>query len=328
MQGVNSESFVIDNSVYQGTVLGPTLWNMFFSDVDDAARSTGGTERKFADDLSVFQTFERLNPVAECKTILDNCKQHVHKWGRTNRVSFDPSKEHIVILHPAEHHGTTFKLLGCPVDPDLRMHSVVDQILNKIRPKTTDILRTRAYYSIPDLILQFKVHIWAIIEAHLIGYLHAVTPLLDKIDGVQRRFLRELDVSPEQAYLEFNFAPPSLRRHIAALGLLHKRVLGKCHSSYNKLLPMWAERFSEPRGLGHSKQLYAHWVEITSYRSLWNRSIFALVDVYNDLPQHVVDAPSVSTLQNYINHIVRTRCQQSDAAWASSFSRRTGVDTD
>ena len=55
VQGVLSELMCIDNSVYQGTVLGPPLWNAFFADVAVPASSTGGEEGMFADDLNVFQ---------------------------------------------------------------------------------------------------------------------------------------------------------------------------------------------------------------------------------------------------------------------------------
>ena len=322
VQGASSDKFPIANSVYQGTVLGPPLWNTFFADVDDAARSSGGAEKMFADDLNVFQLFDRLAPPAECTAVLEKCKQNVHKWGETNRVSFDASKEHIILLHPSESFGEMLKLLGCPVDPDLRMHSAVDQVLNKIRPKATAILRTRGYYSVGDLILQFKTHVWGLIESHLGAYFHAAPSLLDKIDGVQRHFLRELGLTSEQAFLEFNFAPPSLRRNIAVLGLLHKRVIGKCHPSFEQLLPWWGDRFSEARGHGHTKQLYGHWVEVTSHQALYDRSIFAMVDIYNNLPQHAVDAPSVSIFQSYLNHIACTKCQHGDAAWAASFCRR------
>ena len=225
VQGSASERFPIDDSVYQGTVLGPPLWNTFFADVNDAARSSGGSEEMFADDLSVFQIFDLDQPTAECEAILNKCKTNVHKWGKTNRVSFDASKEHTIILHPSAHHGETFKLLGCPVDTDLRAHSAVAQVLSKIRPKVTAILRSRGYYDVPGLIMQFKAHVWGIIESHIGGYVHAASTLLDNMDGVQRRFLRELDLIPEQAFLEFNFAPPSLRRHIA--GVPETRILCK-----------------------------------------------------------------------------------------------------
>ena len=35
-----------------------------------------------------------------------------------------------------------------------------------------------------------------------------------------------------------------------------------------------------------------------------------MVDIYNSLPQHVVDNSSVSEFQSYLNPITHTRCQQ------------------
>ena len=83
---------------------------------------------------------------------LDDCRQRVHAWGKVNRVIFDAAKEHLVVIHPRDSHGEPFKLLGLMVDLDLRMHSAIDQLLAKIRPKSTAILRTRAYYNNDELI--------------------------------------------------------------------------------------------------------------------------------------------------------------------------------
>ena len=51
VEGEASDDFEIANTVFQGTVLGPLLWNVFFSDVQVPASSTGGQESVFADDL-------------------------------------------------------------------------------------------------------------------------------------------------------------------------------------------------------------------------------------------------------------------------------------
>ena len=183
VQGARSDVFEFANSVYQGTVLGPTLWNTFFSDVSGPASSTGGHEAMFADDLNVFQEFDRLAPLSDCQAQMAQCKRRVHTWGEMNRVCFDASKEHMVILHPSESHGDSFKLLGCMVDVDLRMHSAIEQVLSKIRPKVTAILRTRGYYTTAELILQFNTHICGLIEANIGGYFHAVSSLLEKLMG-------------------------------------------------------------------------------------------------------------------------------------------------
>ena len=66
VQGSASQEMILDDSVFQGTVLGPPLWNSFFADVATPAKSTGGSEAVFADDLNVFQLFDRLAPSEEC----------------------------------------------------------------------------------------------------------------------------------------------------------------------------------------------------------------------------------------------------------------------
>ena len=88
-QGEASDEFVLDDSVFQGTVLGPPLWNSFFKDVATPASSSGGSEAVFADDLNVFKLFDKLASVEGIIEELTQCRQKVHSWGRSNRVSFD-----------------------------------------------------------------------------------------------------------------------------------------------------------------------------------------------------------------------------------------------
>ena len=70
------------------------------------------------------------------------------------------TKEHIIILHPHHGDGPQFKLLGCLIDPDLRMRGAIRQIAAKARPKIKAILRLRPHYSFEDMLLQYKTHIW------------------------------------------------------------------------------------------------------------------------------------------------------------------------
>ena len=116
VEGISSQDFEIANTVFQGTVLGPPLWNIFFNDITQAAESTGGESSKFADDLSVFQKFANAKANEDVTRTMNVCRSRVHKWGRINRVAFDPSKEHVVIIHPIYGSGDPFKLLGCMID--------------------------------------------------------------------------------------------------------------------------------------------------------------------------------------------------------------------
>ena len=313
VEGEFSELFEIADSVFQGTVLGPCLWNTFFADISGPATSTGGSEAMFADDLNVFQKFDRFTSTDEVTEKLGRCREKVHAWGKANRVSFDASKEFIVIIHPRLSFGDPFKLLGCLLDTKLTMRHAVDAILSKVRPRIKALLRTRSHYSVPSLIEQFKTHVWGLMETHSGGIFHAATSILDQLDRVQNHFLKELGMPLEEAFLEFHFAPPTLRRNIAILGMIHKRVIGQAHPSFDALLPFFPGR-AALRG-NHSKQMYNHCNEVNAQWDLYRRSIFAMVDIYNNLSQEAVDSASVETFQSYLTRLARVRCQQGNAKW-------------
>jgi hypothetical protein len=93
-------------------------------------------------------------------------------------------------------------------------------------------------------------------ETNIDGICHVTSTRFAKIDHGQDRFLRELGISVEHVFEKDNFAPPKFRRNIGMLGLLHKRVLGSCHSSFECLLPWNNSRFEPARG--HNKTLYGH----------------------------------------------------------------------
>ena len=59
VQGQKSEQIWFENQVFQGTVLGPPLWNIFFADII-SAMSRPKSGKAFADDLNVFHEFDRL----------------------------------------------------------------------------------------------------------------------------------------------------------------------------------------------------------------------------------------------------------------------------
>ena len=88
VEGVTSEEFEIANTAFQGTVLGPPLWNVFFSDVTQPASSLGGSPYSFADDLTVFQKFAQTDDNENIHRQMHLCCTRVHKWSRINRVAF------------------------------------------------------------------------------------------------------------------------------------------------------------------------------------------------------------------------------------------------
>ena len=254
VEGVMSDTFEIADTVFQGSVLGPALWNCFFADVSEAGCECGGEAELFADDLNIQHTF---HVSVDNELIFDKLKESqaaVHRWGRRNRVTFEPSKEQFVIIHCRGGEGEPFTLLGNHFDPKLIMDLAIQHILHKNRPKITAMLRTRGLYSVRDMIIQYKTHIWGHSEYQNASICHVSPSLLLKLDAMQRSFLHGLHLTEETAFLDHNFLPPCTRRDIAILGLIHKRVIGLAHSSFEKLLP-WRQHIPRWEMVTHNKQL-------------------------------------------------------------------------
>ena len=113
--------------------------------------------------------------------------------------------------------------------------------------------RARGLYSQSQMFVQYKSHIWGFTEYQNEAILHACVSSLAKLDHLQVSFVHAFNMTEEVAFLDHNFAPPTLRRDIDILGFLHKRVLNQCHPSVAHLFP-----FMAPGSPYHDKQLDGH----------------------------------------------------------------------
>ena len=116
------------------------------------------------------------------------------------------------------------------------MRSVVENIVPRIKPEIANILRTVTYYTTAARLVQFGIHIWAIMAIHWANSPHVVTSVLNELDRRQHNLLDKMGCDATIAFTLHNFEPPTLRRNIAVLDLIHKRVLGLAHQDFDALL--------------------------------------------------------------------------------------------
>ena len=137
--------------------------------------------------------------------------------------------------------------------------------------------------------------------------------------------MRELAISEGDAFIVHRLAPLSLRRDIALLGMLHKRVLGICHPCFADLFPFAPVPTDGDVHYGHDKQLDNFSDDSINRGTLWKRSIFALIHVYNRVPQHIIDLMNVSKFQAALTKIVRTRYENGHADWKHTFDPNRSI---
>ena len=248
-------------------------------------------------------------------TELHGMQQRAHEWGQRNQVTFDPAKEFFKIVHPRQAFGEPFKLLGTKIDCALTMQPCIETILSKGRPKIRALLRLKDMYSLSTMLNQYKTHVWSSTEYHNGALILAVHNQLQRIDKMQRWFLHELQVTDTQAFVEYNFAPPSIRRRIGILGFLHKRVLESCHPAMVKEFgfePVQAGRY-------HDRSLVSHYAEVRAHSRVYNNSLYMYVLMYNRLPQEIVELPSVSSFQKKLTKLAKDRADQGHANWRCAY---------
>ena len=96
--GKSSPEILMKDQVFQGTVLGPTLWDVYFEDVKVPVREQKFKEISFADDLNSHRTYDGNTDNKLIKKHAKKCQDAVHEWGRANKSTFDTTTEFSSII--------------------------------------------------------------------------------------------------------------------------------------------------------------------------------------------------------------------------------------
>ena len=110
-----------------------------------------------------------------------------------------------------------------------------------------------------------------------------------------------LDMTVEVAFLDHNFAPPTLRRDIGILGFLHKRVFNQCHPAVARLFP-----FMGPCPPYHNKQIDDHMYECIRRPGMYWRSVFGLAAKYNRLRRKLWTCLQYQHLRQHSHELLGT----------------------
>ena len=339
--GAASLAELLADSVFQGTVLGPPLWNAFFGDSRQALAKGHFAETVFADDLNCWKAYklerDSANPHSAPLTDLREAQRELHRWGQANQVRFDPSKESFHILHRHLHHGDDFKVLGCVFDSQLLMHAAARHIATEAGWRLKTLLRSRRFFTLPELMRLYKAQILSFVESSTAALYHAAPSTLERVDRIQRRLLRELGLSEAEALCDFRLAPLCSRRDMAMLGALHKLNLHLAPRQMQELFPLVGTR-AEPeqrqrlRGWRplHNRQLDTP----ATYRSsdVLKRSVFGLAHCYNALPQSTADKTSVKdfqkALQDALTKLAAARTEDWQKLYSVGWRRYTRLNLD
>ncbi len=158
------------------------------------------------------------------------------------------------------------------------------------------LLRCRRFYSVAQLVHLYKAQILSFIESRTPAIHHGAPSVLETIDRVQRRFLREIDVTELDALRRFKLAPLPIRRDISMLGLLYRIAHGHAPSALCELFPKRSSSVLPTRGSRHDLQ-FVDYIGHGGHTDVFRQSCFGLVTIWNMLPVDVARAKSVKICQ-------------------------------
>ena len=98
VDNTQSHHFCLKDMVFQGTVLGPPLWNLFFVSCRHVVHAHHFTKVVFADDLNCYRKYHRDISNVSISKDLKSCQSSLHDWGRTHHVESESTKESMHVL--------------------------------------------------------------------------------------------------------------------------------------------------------------------------------------------------------------------------------------
>ena len=251
----------------------------------------------------------------------DDVKNRCTNGAKQTKCSLTPAKKACTSLVGTMRKEKTTTFLGWS---KLGMSGQCHELLTAAGWKLRTLLRARRFYSTKQLVNLYKCHVLSFVEFSTPAIFHATATALKEVGRVQKRFLRELNMTSETALTEHNLAPLHTRTDIAMLGLIHRTVLGlgpphfrewffptQCAS--HKYNTKWQSN-------KHNKQLHDY-VD-GRHSELLRNSALGLVRVYNGLTQETVDAKTVSDFQTLLQEDLKMLVQQGTPCWEYRYSQR------
>ena len=116
----------------------------------------------------------------------------------------------------------------------LTMKSAVAKLQHVEMLRLHSILKLRRHYDVPELMTSYKARVLSYLEYRTPAIYHGAATLLEGVNAIQKRFLREIGMTPEEALMKFHSAPLTARRDMAMLGIIHRSVLGLGPDHFNE----------------------------------------------------------------------------------------------
>lgn len=313
VNGETSKIYPVLSGIPQGSVLGPILFVLYINDLPE---NTESQSPLFADDTKLYREIRSIDD----KNILQSDLINLEKWSEKWLLKFHPNKCKVLAIKSKEKRvysmsGTTGEQLdldnitsekdiGVTVDEDLNFRTHIQLGVNKANSILGLIRRTFTFLDEKMFKLLFK----ALVRPHLEYASSVWSPYMTKdielIENVQRRATKLIPGFKDLPY------PERLQR-LNLPTLEHRRKRGDLINVFKILKNIYDERVTSSifqmdtnsRTRGHSLKIFKKRCNTDIRKHFFS---FRVVDTWNNLPQHVIDATDVKKFEILLDNHWRT----------------------
>ena len=253
VDGVSSDSLIINAGVPQGSILAPTLFLLY---INDLLGATSCPVHSFADDSTLHTAFSSRAPIPARQSSIERGRNvnninmdlaTIPEWGSNNLMDFNANKTqacpfsrkadlsmpNISLAGVTIPLKSSISMLGITISNNLSWESHVRSIAKSASQKLGFLFRARRYFTSSQLLMIYKAQIRPVLEYCSHIWSAAPKHTLKLLDSVQKRAIRLVgDTS-----LTNSLTTLEHRRKISDLSLFYRYFHGRCSSEMSSIVP-------------------------------------------------------------------------------------------
>ncbi|MEL7308748.1 MAG: reverse transcriptase family protein, partial [Pseudomonadota bacterium] len=317
--GSSSQLLRVTSGVIQGSVLGPTLFNIYINGIDYSVKYCHLI--KYADDLRIFLSSKKdYVSFSELRRNIQHDIDSIVAWAEESCMSLNASKcfqvtfGHVLELTALPYsisgnslphkNDTSFKDLGLTVTSSKLFKNHIDSVVSKAYQRLGLINKIFTNKSQSCLLKLYKAFVRPIVEYSSVTWNPHTVGSIDKIERVQKRMTKMIPNLRALTYRDrlkvLNLLSLQARRLRSQLLYVFKM---RCDSSGINLTDLFTYAKIENRPTrGHAAK-----ISLKNARNNYRLHFFtvSIIDAWNKLPESAVSASSVAhfkkELSSYFN---------------------------